>query len=126
MEKKCNKCNVVKNISEFSNTKLNRDGLNHLCIECAKENSKQKREANKYYLKELRQINKEKLNQFHKANKEKLKKKQKRLKEVRIEFEIKNKKEQKIIAKKNKIIEYREFTLTVKQIPKKQINTENI
>ena len=34
MEKKCNKCNVVKNVSEFTTHNSNKDGLHHTCKSC--------------------------------------------------------------------------------------------
>jgi hypothetical protein len=105
MEKKCNKCNVVKDVSEFSKRKGNKDSLNGSCKQCVKEKrkeyyntnkekikkqAKQYQEANKekikeygkeYYnannerYKELRVKNKDKRKQYLEANKEKLREK---------------------------------------------------
>ena len=76
MEKKCKKCNVVKNAIEFKQTKENKDGLGTICRECVKEERKQFKEANKHSLKHLRQINKEKLieegKQFKEAENDRL------------------------------------------------------
>ena len=71
MEKKCKKCNVVKDVCEFKQTKANKDGLDTICRECGKEKIKQFKKANKYYLKHLRQTNKEKLIEERKQFKEK-------------------------------------------------------
>ena len=37
MKKKCNKCNVVKDVSEFGKDKYSKDGLNRLCKSCRNE-----------------------------------------------------------------------------------------
>ena len=77
MEKKCNKCNVVKDVSEFNKAKENKDGLRGECRICRKEkvsdNNKKYREANKDRISDLqkqwREDNREKIKQHREANK---------------------------------------------------------
>ena len=73
MEKKCNKCNVVKDISEFYKAKTNKDGLNKACKVCIK----QYHQFNKEKIKKYREVNKEKRaeydKKYNKTNKEKRK-----------------------------------------------------
>ena len=94
MEKKCNKCNVVKDVSGFYKDKANKDGFRNDCIICRKEkvNSRQykdahkekKKERNERYrknnkeivaikAKQYREANKDKSKQYREANKDKLK-----------------------------------------------------
>lgn len=49
--KKCSKCKIEKEFSEFPKTKTNKDGLSYLCSICNKEVTKQYREKNadRYY-----------------------------------------------------------------------------
>lgn len=49
--KKCSKCQTVKQLTEFNNTKTNKDGLSYLCQPCNKESSRAYRERNhkRYY-----------------------------------------------------------------------------
>ena len=122
MEKKCKKCNVVKDVSEFSKAKRNRDGLMNGCKLCQKEyyqankeklkeKSRQYNEANKERIKEYYQSNKhniaEKKKEYYQANKEKIFKKfennKEKIKEKSRQHYEANKEH---IAKKNK--EYRE------------------
>ena len=72
MEKKCNKCNVVKDVSEFHKNKRHKDGLKHLCKSCRSLYHK----VNKDKAKEYYQANKEKINdknkKYREDNKEKI------------------------------------------------------
>jgi len=74
MEKKCNKCNVVKDVGEFNKTKRNKDGLDSICRECGREKAKRYREANKEKIKQYYQSNKQQIidrvKKYDKANKE--------------------------------------------------------
>ena len=74
MEKKCNKCNVVKDVSEFNKTKSNKDGLDSICRECGREKAKRYREANKEKIKQYYQSNKQRIidrvKKYDKVNKE--------------------------------------------------------
>jgi len=47
MEKKCNKCNVVKDVSEFNKAINNKDGLRNECKACMKKYKQKHYEANK-------------------------------------------------------------------------------
>jgi len=47
--KKCTKCLLEKNESEFSTNKQKKDGLNYKCKECQREYFKQHYEKNKQY-----------------------------------------------------------------------------
>ena len=47
MMKKCNKCDLIKNVSDFGVVKRNKDGLNYLCKTCDKKKSKTFRDENK-------------------------------------------------------------------------------
>ena len=77
MEKKCNKCNVVKDVCEFHKNKGNKDGLNTICKKCRKVTAKKYRENNKEkrteYAKKYNAANKEKQKQYREANKDKAK-----------------------------------------------------
>ena len=80
MEKKCKKCNVVKDVSEFSKDNNRKDGLQYECRVCCKEwrednreKIKQHREANKDEAKQYREANKDKAKQYRETNKEKSK-----------------------------------------------------
>jgi hypothetical protein len=77
MEKKCKKCNVVKDVSEFSKEKRNRDGLAGVCKVCRKPYYEKYRENNTDKIKQYREANKGKLSEYNKqyreANKERLK-----------------------------------------------------
>ena len=82
MEKKCNKCNVVKNVSEFGKDNRIKSGIENRCYLCKNANSKKYYEANKEKVKEkikqYQEVNIEKIKQYReeyqKTNKEKLNK----------------------------------------------------
>ena len=82
MEKKCNKCNVVKDVSEFGKDNRSKSGTENRCYLCKNANSKKYYEANKEKVKETvkqyQEVNKEKIKQYseeyQKANKKKLNK----------------------------------------------------
>ena len=88
MEKKCSKCNVVKDISEFSKRKDAKDGLRGYCRLCEKENKKVYARVNKLKIKQYREANKENLakksKEYREANKENLAKKRKEYRESKI------------------------------------------
>jgi hypothetical protein len=73
MEKKCKKCNAVKDVSEFSKRKSSKDGFRNECRVCCKEY----REANKDKAKQYRETNKEKSKEankeYYNSNKDKYK-----------------------------------------------------
>ncbi|MDB9927858.1 hypothetical protein OAD34_04715 [Flavobacteriaceae bacterium] len=103
MEKKCKKCNVVKDASEFHKAKSNKDGLNTICGECRKVTAKRYREANKEkrteYAKKYNAANKEKQKQYREANKGKTKQYRDTNKERLIEYRKQYNKENKEKAK---------------------------
>ena len=69
MEKKCNKCSVFKDVSEFNKAKENKDGLRGECRICRKEINRIYKEANKERLSkyniEYKNTNKEKLGKYN-------------------------------------------------------------
>ena len=73
-EKKCSKCDVVKQLDEFHREKNSKDGRQSYCKECRKEYSKQYRQDNKEeineYNKQYREDNKEQLKQYDQDHKE--------------------------------------------------------
>ena len=75
MEKKCNKCNVVKDVSEFNKSKTNKDGLRNECKACMKKYKQKHYEANKKSINkknnEWYKANQDKVRQYNEANKEK-------------------------------------------------------
>jgi hypothetical protein len=74
-KKKCKKCNVVKDVSEFNKGKTSKDGLRGYCKVCISEQKKEYREANKEkiakYNKKYIEANKEKVAKYN-ANRRKL------------------------------------------------------
>ena len=72
--KKCTKCKLDKEITEFSKDKTRKDGLFSSCKECHKEYRKENKDKiNKYqkeYQKEYRKENKNKIKEYYKKNKE--------------------------------------------------------
>lgn len=50
MEKKCNKCNVVKDVSEFNKRKGSKDGFRNQCKLCVKKYNRVYHKVNKYKL----------------------------------------------------------------------------
>ena len=145
-EKKCSKCNVVKDVSEFHKVKGNKDSLSGSCKPCVKEKRKVYLEANKekikkrvkqyqeankekikdygqkYYdannkrYRELRVKNKEKRKQYLEANKEKLREKKR-------QYDQANKKKVKEFYQKNKIELEQLAKNIVKLIKKNNLNT---
>jgi|TARA_R110002049_G_scaffold32928_4_gene108893 hypothetical protein len=79
--KKCTKCKIEKELTDFGKHKENKDGLTGDCKSCKKEYDKERYQANKEYRKEYRkeyyQANKERrieqVKEYRKANKEKIK-----------------------------------------------------
>jgi hypothetical protein len=69
MKKKCSKCGVEKNTSEFHRDKRCKDGLYSHCKECAKEYTRKYAKENRVRLKQLqkewRERNKEKIKQWN-------------------------------------------------------------
>ena len=65
LQKQCNKCGKVKDVSEFNRNKSKSDGLHNQCKKCRsndkkmKERKKEYREDNKDYFKEYYESNKE-------------------------------------------------------------------
>ena len=54
MEKKCNKCNVVKDVSEFNKRKSSKDGFSNECRVCLKEYREANKEKAKQYREEMK------------------------------------------------------------------------
>ena len=74
--KKCNKCNVVKDVSEFGKNKAKKDGLHYTCKSCLEKYYKAniekiKQNKNKYYEANKKKI-KEKVKQYQETNKDKI------------------------------------------------------
>ena len=74
MKKKCNKCNIEKDITLFNKKKNAKDGLNYSCKECVKQYSKTYYEDNKenyknYYIENKNDI-KENIKKYKINNKE--------------------------------------------------------
>ena len=72
MEKKCKKCNVVKDVSEFYKAKTTKDGFGSGCKSCLKKYYKANKEKLKLKSKEYYKHNKDKAKEYYKANKESL------------------------------------------------------
>jgi hypothetical protein len=110
MEKKCKKCNVVKDVSEFYNDNSRKDGLTYLCKSCKKERWKNNKENIKVKQKQYYEANKEKVKekrkQYYEANKEKTKEKRKQYNEANKES-INERQSQYNKANKEKIQVYR-------------------
>lgn len=100
MEKKCKKCNVVKDVSEFHKS-TNKDGFRNKCKLCNKEEY----QANKEKIKQYYQSNKQHLintaKKHYKDNKEKIKERKKEYYEANKE-ELANKSKQYYQANKSK------------------------
>ena len=83
--KKCSRCKVEKELTEFHKKKTTKDGLINNCKSCVKEYSKKHYQANKEQKKEYYQANKEhRIEQvkeykkkYYQSNKEKIKEYQK-------------------------------------------------
>ena len=77
--KSCNKCNIIKDLNEFSNNKRNKDGLDHFCKSCIslknktsyKDNKQKHSEKRKeYYLKNKERENLKAKNYYESNKKE--------------------------------------------------------
>lgn len=72
----CKKCNIEKNIDEFTKNKKSKDGLKYWCKQCVKEYNKQykkeysikNRDKIKNKKREYYKLNKEKINKHNKEN----------------------------------------------------------
>ncbi len=77
-EKRCSKCKIEKELEEFYNDKVKKDGKYPQCKECVKEYRKKHKEKIKIHDKKFREENKEKLTiyakQYREKNTEKIKK----------------------------------------------------
>tara|TARA_B110000967_G_scaffold95356_1_gene97974 strand:+ start:116 stop:781 length:666 start_codon:yes stop_codon:yes gene_type:complete len=75
--KKCIKCNIEKELTEFSKAKCNKDGLQSKCKTCFKKYLKEYRKSNKEKIKEQKkeyyQANNERSKEYYQANKERSK-----------------------------------------------------
>ena len=75
--KKCTKCKIEKELTEFNKKKEAKDGLIGYCKSCLKEYSKKHYQANKERIKEYQKANKERIKEYSKEykknNKEKTK-----------------------------------------------------
>jgi hypothetical protein len=75
MEKKCKKCNVVKDVSEFNKAIANKDGVRNECKVCMKLYKKKHYKANKESIdkknKEWYKANENKVKKYREYNKEK-------------------------------------------------------
>jgi len=78
--KECNKCNIDKQISEYSKDKTRKDGYSYTCKVCKSKNSKKWAKDNKEHLKEKYEKNKEDIlrsrKDYYEKNKGIIKKKQ--------------------------------------------------
>jgi hypothetical protein len=76
--KKCSKCKIEKDLTEFSKDRTRKDGLRCQCKSCVKEYYKEYNKENKEYEKErwkkYYKENKEKIKKYREANKEKINK----------------------------------------------------
>lgn len=74
--KKCTKCGVIKDISEFYKSKSQKDGLDYNCKKCKKQYRENNKEAKAKYDKQYKKDNKEKVairaKLWHQKNKEKV------------------------------------------------------
>jgi hypothetical protein len=68
--KKCSKCKIEKELTEFSKDRRSKDGLQNKCKFCNKEYHKKYYQANKEYRKKYYKENKEKIKKYYQANKE--------------------------------------------------------
>jgi len=68
MVKKCSKCKIEKNYSEFHKDKKAKDGLRSRCKCCLKKYYQE----NKEYIKQYRKENKERIKQYYQENKERI------------------------------------------------------
>ena len=75
--KKCSKCKIEKELTEFYKDKAKKDGLRSDCKSCQKASHKAYREANKEKIKAkkkaYREANKDKIKAYYEANKDKIK-----------------------------------------------------
>tara|TARA_R110000803_G_scaffold21155_1_gene53533 strand:- start:11 stop:700 length:690 start_codon:yes stop_codon:yes gene_type:complete len=75
--KKCSKCKVEKELTDFNKDKQKKDGLKGDCKSCKKEYDKEHRKANKEQIKEYNKkryhANKEYHKEYYVANKERIK-----------------------------------------------------
>lgn len=74
MNKKCTKCEEIKNLDQFHKDKSCKDGLRSWCKNCVSEYKKENKEKSKEYSKKYRQRKKEEINarrrERYKKNKE--------------------------------------------------------
>jgi len=92
MKKKCSRCQIEKDLSEFNKNKNNKDGYSYKCKICRSEDTKKYYEKNKTVLTEkrinFRKENPEKIKNYRKKEWDKHKEK---MKELAIEYRKKNK-----------------------------------
>ena len=107
MEKKCNKCNVIRDVSEFYKLKGSKDGLRGICKVCEKQYPKTfDKENRKKYLEANKEKIKQNRNRYYEANKEKIKEKVKQYQEGNKE-KVRAYQKQYIEANKEKVKESR-------------------
>lgn len=90
--KKCSKCNIEKELSEFNTAKNNKDGLNSRCKKCINEYKKIYRETNKKDIATKNKIYRESINDklilnrklYYKNNKNSMLKQQNKRKKERL------------------------------------------
>ena len=70
MEKKCKKCNVVKDVSEFYKRKVSKDGFRNECKLCRKKYNEENKESLAKSNKAYKEANKEKAVKLRKIYKE--------------------------------------------------------
>ena len=71
--KKCNKCNIEKELTEFHKNKASKDGLHTQCKSCRSEREKEHYQQNKEQRRKYREQNKERSKEWREQNKERIK-----------------------------------------------------
>lgn len=104
--KKCTKCKIEKEVTEFSKNKTTKDGLQYNCKSCVKGRNEEWRRNNKEKIKEYRENNKEYFKEYKKGyyqnNKEYFKEWRENNEERRKEYYQNNKEKSKKYRENNK------------------------
>jgi len=73
MKKRCSKCEIKKELTEFSKDKTSKDGLQYKCKSCHKEYSKKNKDNENERSKKWREQNKDKVKKWREQNKKHIK-----------------------------------------------------